>query len=266
MYTYSKKSRRRMHAIPAAIALSALVMLWYFSDNRTAHAADAQSLPSSEKVLLSARLADDWSVDCDDCVVEPQYDVMLGNVVRLQSRSEMVLSLDIDDQVERPQLSWRWTVDEYVEQHPLLRLSVYVDDTDAWPERTLHYIWDSGREAGTTEAISDFEHLVVVNGKNSKAESWQQVRCNLNQDWQRIYNEDFPEIESLELALGMPGKLGVSGAFIEQLSIASAPFEEVVVAQTELPDGAVEHADDLPSSSLSQELPNSLPPTAAGIE
>jgi len=266
MYTYSKKSRRRMHAIPAAIALSALVMLWYFSDNRTAHAADAQSLPSSEKVLLSARLADDWSVDCDDCVVEPQYDVMLGNVVRLQSRSEMVLSLDIDDQVERPQLSWRWTVDEYVEQHPLLRLSVYVDDTDAWPERTLHYIWDSGREAGTTEAISDFEHLVVVNGKNSKAESWQQVRCNLNQDWQRIYNEDFPEIESLELALGMPGKLGVSGAFIEQLSIASAPFEEVVVAQTELPDGAMEHADDLSSASLSQELPTSLPPTAAGIE
>ncbi len=266
MYTYSKKSRRRMHAIPAAIALSALVMLWYFSDNRTAHAADAQSLPSSEKVLLSARLADDWSVDCDDCVVEPQYDVMLGNVVRLQSRSEMVLSLDIDDQVERPQLSWRWTVDEYVDQHPLLRLSVYVDDTDAWPERTLHYIWDSGREAGTTEAISDFEHLVVVNGKNSKAESWQQVRCNLNQDWQRIYNEDFPEIESLELALGMPGKLGVSGAFIEQLSIASAPFEEVVVAQTELPDEAVEHADDLPSASLSQELPTSLPPTAAGIE
>lgn len=233
MYTYSKKSRRRMHAIPAAIALCSLLMLWYFSDHRTAHAEEVQSLPSSEKVLLSARLADDWSVDCDDCVVEPQYDVMLGNVVRLQSRSEMVLSLDIDDQVERPQLSWRWTVDEFVDQHPLLRLSVHVDDTDAWPERTLHYIWDSGRTAGTTEAISDFEHLVVVNGKSSKAESWQTVHCNLDQDWQRIYNEHFPEIESLEFALGMPGKLGVSGAFIEQLSMVSLPSAEAVVAHSD---------------------------------
>lgn len=217
MYTYSKKSRRRMHAIPAAIALCALALLWLFSDLRFVQAKEAH------QTLLSATTSDDWSIDCDECVLEPQYDVMLGDVVRLQSRSEMVLSLELENHVAHPQLSWRWTVDEYVEQHPLMRLSVYVDETDAWPERTLHYIWDSGRATGETEALSDFEHLVVVNGRDSKAENWHEVICDLDAEWHRIYNEDFPQIESLELALGMPGKLGVTGAFIDSLSITAAP-------------------------------------------
>ena len=249
MYTYSKKSRRRMHAIPAAIALSALAMLWYFSDGRVAHAAEASQPIVPEKVLLSATRTDDWSVDCDDCLLEPQYDVIVGNVVRLQSRSEMVLSLDVEESVEHPQLSWRWTVDSFVEQHPLLRLTVQVDETDAWPERTLHYIWDSGRKAGETEALSDFEHIVVVNGSESTAENWQQVVCHLDRDWRRIYEEDFPQIESLELALGMPGKLGVTGAFIEQLSLASVPLP----------------ASDGEAQANLVVDPQTLPATAAGI-
>lgn len=39
MYTYSKKSLRRIHAIPAAIALLVMALAWYFSDSQTAHAA-----------------------------------------------------------------------------------------------------------------------------------------------------------------------------------------------------------------------------------
>lgn len=224
MYTYSKKSRRRMHAIPAAIALSLLALLWFFSDSRHVEAAEIDSTPIASTVLLSAGSVDDWSVDCDDCRLEAQYDVILGDVLRLQSRSEMVVSLDIDNSVKSPQLSWRWTVDSFVENNALLRLTVNVDETDTWPERTLHYIWDSGRDAGETDTLSDFEHLVVVNGKRSKAEDWQQVVCHLEKDWQRIYNESFPKIESLEFALGMPGKLAVSGAFIEQLSMTSVPY------------------------------------------
>lgn len=229
MYIYSKKSLRRMHAIPAALALSVLVLIWLLSDNRIVHADEA----SQVQVLLSADNADNWSLDCDDCLVEPQYDVLLGDVVRLQSRSDMVLSLELEDSVKHPQLSWRWTVDSYADEHPLIRLTVRVEETEAWPDRTLHYVWDSGRKAGVTEAISDFEHLVVVNGKNSKAQDWQDVVCNLDQDWQRIYNEDFPEIESLELALGMPGKLGTSGAFVERLTLASVklPSPEALVTE-----------------------------------
>jgi len=233
MYTYSKKSRRRMHAIPAALALFVLALTWLFSGDRSAHAREAQ-----QQILLSADNADDWSIDCDDCLVEPQYDVLLGNVVRLQSRSDMVLSLELDKSVEHPQLSWRWTVDSYADEHPLIRITVQVEETEAWPERTLHYVWDSGRDAGVTETLSDFEHLVVVNGRNSKAQDWQDVVCNLDQDWQRIYNEDFPQIESLELALGMPGKLGVTGAFIEQLSLASVqlPEPEALLADPDFPE------------------------------
>lgn len=254
MYTYSKKSRRRMHAIPAAIGLVFLALLWFLSDNRTVRAAEAENIPLKPQVLLSADIVDDWSVDCENCVLEPQYDVMLGNVVRLQSRSEMVLSLDIDDNIKSPQLNWRWTVDSFVEDNALLRLSVHVEETDTWPERTLHYIWDSGRQVGESEAISDFEHLIVVNGKTSKAENWQQASGNLEQDWQRIYNESFPEIESLEFALGMPGERGVSGAFIEQLSMKSIPLvitEEI--AQANVGDAPADLA-----------FPDNLPATAAG--
>ncbi|WP_419812085.1 DUF3047 domain-containing protein [Bacterioplanoides sp.] len=232
MYTYSKKSRRRMHAIPAAIALFCMLVFWLFVGNHPAHAeaqspAQAQSEPlalsrTNITTLLSSENTWQWQLDCYNCVVEPQYDVIYGDVVRLQSASELVLSSRLNQSWKNPSLSWRWTVDRYVERQPLMRLTLHVKETETWPTRTLHYIWHSGLEAGESEALSDFEHLLVVSGKTSKAESWQSIERDLNQDWQEIYEENFPGIESLELALGMPGESGGTGGFIQKLVMASS--------------------------------------------
>jgi len=254
MYTYSKKSRRRMHAIPAAIALLSMAMFWYFTDHSRV-LADTSASPHKATVLLSTDTAQEWELDCDDCLLEPQYDVMYGDVLRLQSRNEMVMSLELEKSVSYPQLSWRWTVDAFVERQPLMRLTIHVKETDHWPERVLHYVWDSGRAAGEQQALSDFEHLVVVNGKDSDAENWQQVDVLLNNDWQRIYEEDFPQIEYLEIALGMPGKSGATGGFLQQLTLASvAPViaDSHPLDEAELPV-SVDDIQQLPATAMGAE-------------
>ena len=253
MYTYSKKSRRRMHAFPAAIALLVVVLFWLLSGSGKVFA-------SEEQLLLSVEQLPHWSLDCDDCLLEPQYDVLVGNVLRLQSRGEMVLSRELQQSPRAPRLNWRWTVDAFVERQPLLRLTVQAEETEHWPQRTLHYVWDSGRDAGDEQSLSDFEHLIVVNGRDSKAENWQQVQADLNRDWQRIYGEDFPRIETLEVALGMPGESGGTGGFVQQLSISAAPEladNDMPPAETGLP---------LPDSeqTLTVDQVKQLPATAAG--
>lgn len=146
MFIYSKKSRRRMHAIPAAIALVVVTLFWFFS---AAHKAEAETLFSASELSR-------WSVDCRDCQLEAQYDVMVGDVVRLESREHLILQRDVQEQPAQPQLSWRWSVDNFVDAGPLVRVSVYVQETADWPERIIHYVWDSSREAGDHEALSDF--------------------------------------------------------------------------------------------------------------
>lgn len=215
MYTYSKKSRRRMHAIPAAIALVVVTLFWFFSGAQ----------PAQAQTLFSATELAQWSVDCDDCHLEAQYDVMVGDVVRLESREHLALQRSVKEQPAQPQLSWRWSVDNFVDAGPLVRVSVYLQDTDDWPERILHYVWDSSRERGETEALSDFEYLIVATGHGSKAESWESVTADLAADWLAIYNEPLPPLDHLEVALGMPEQDIVAGAFIEKISLTSAQPE-----------------------------------------
>ncbi|PIQ40228.1 MAG: hypothetical protein COW58_07150 [Thalassolituus sp. CG17_big_fil_post_rev_8_21_14_2_50_53_8] len=215
MFIYSKKSRRRMHAIPAAIALLVVTLFWLFSG---AHKAQAET-------VFSATELSSWSVECEDCHLEAQYDVIVGDVVRLESREHLALQRSVKEQPTQPQLSWRWSVDRSVDSGPLVRVSIYLQDTDDWPERIIHYVWDSSREAGSHEALSDFEYLIVATGLGSKAERWEEVSADLNADWQKLYNEPLPPLDHLEVALGMPEQDIVAGAFIEKISLTSAQPE-----------------------------------------
>lgn len=212
MYIYSKKSRRRMHAIPAAIALVVVTLFWFFS---SVHNAQAET-------LLSASELANWSVDCEDCRLEAQYDVIVGDVIRLESREHLALQRAVTEQPQAPLLSWRWSIDSFVDAGPLVRVSVHLQDTDDWPERIIHYVWDSSREAGSHEALSDSEYLIVATGLGSKAEKWETVSADLNADWQKLYNEPLPPLDHLEVALGMPEQDIVAGAFIEKISLTSA--------------------------------------------
>ncbi|MCA6062407.1 DUF3047 domain-containing protein [Thalassolituus marinus] len=211
MYIYSKKSRRRMHAIPAAIALLAVTVLWLVSGSHQSHAAE----------ILSAQQLAEWDQDCRGCEVDIQYDVLQGNVIRMASDDELSLSRRIKEQPDHPGLKWQWSVDSFVDGGKLIRLSVFLKETEDWPARTLHYVWDSNAESGAIETRSDFEHVLVVTGADARAEHWYSISRDLNADWSAIYNEAMPAIDHIEVGLGMPEEDAITGAFIDALTLSS---------------------------------------------
>lgn len=214
MYIYSKKSRRRMHAIPAAIALTLVALLWLFSGS-----------PRAEEVLSASNLAQ-WENDCSGCEVGSQYDILQGDVVHLSSPGDLQLTRDIEQQPQQPLLTWRWSVDTFVDGGTLLRITLRLAETDNWPARTLHYVWDTSQPAGTITTLSDFEHSIVVTGQEGSAENWYDIQRTLDADWSAIYNEPLPAIERIEVGLGMPDGNAVTGAFLSGISLISASSEQ----------------------------------------
>ena len=211
MYTYSKKSRRRMHAIPAAIALALVALLWLFTGASHTHA----------EQILSAQTISLWESDCRQCDVSSEYDVLQGDVVHLSSRNDVMISREIDNTPQAALLSWRWSVDPFVEGGTLLRVTLHIAETADWPARTLHYVWDNRLQTGTIETLSDFEHRIVVTGDEGKAESWFGINRDLNADWAALYNEPLPAIERIDVGLGMPGERAPAGAFISAITLQS---------------------------------------------
>ncbi|WP_430460562.1 DUF3047 domain-containing protein [Thalassolituus sp. LLYu03] len=211
MYIYSKKSRRRMHAIPAAIALGLVALLWLANATRHTHA----------EQVLSAQNLSQWESDCRHCDISSQYDILQGDVVHLSSQGDLNIERELNETPANPKLSWRWSVDTYVDGGTLIRITLHVKETDNWPERTLHYVWDSAQEAGAIEALSDFEHRIVVTGAEAKAENWYKIARDLNSDWAAIYNEPLPPLERIEVGLGMAGDKAVTGAFLDSIVLIS---------------------------------------------
>lgn len=211
MYIYSKKSRRRMHAIPAAIALFFVTVLWLISAAHQSHAAE----------ILSPGLLKEWDTHCRGCEIDVQYDVMQGDVIRIAGDGNLSMARDIEQQPEHPQLQWQWSVDNYVDGGKLLRLSVFMKETDSWPARTMHYVWDTQADSGSMEARSDFDHVLVVTGVEAKAEHWYSIERDLNADWASIYNEAMPAIDHIEVGLGMPEDSAITGAFIGNLTLSN---------------------------------------------
>lgn len=223
MNPYSTKSRRRMHAIPAALALTCAGLLWLFSQH-------TEATP-----LFSAATLPLWHQDCRDCAAEPQFDVLQGDVVHLSAGGEFRLSRYLHRSAPQApanaSLHWQWSVDPYVDGGTLLRITLYTAETEQWPARTLHYVWDSTAARGTSTAITDFEYRIVVTGQDSRAERWYEVKRNLSDDWQALYAEPLPALEKIEIGLGMPGADATTGAFIGQLgfSLPVPPLQQAAV-------------------------------------
>ncbi len=222
MHIYSNKSRRRMHAIPAAIMLLLTVILWL-----------AMGRPVHADVLLAAGTLSDWQQRCSRCVVEPQFDVLAGDVIRLESRRHLELSRNAPVLPERPVLRWHWTADASVDGGVLLRLTLQVAETAEWPARLLHYVWDDQAAADEHRVLSDFEHVLVVSGQQVPG-SWHAVERMLDDDWQRLFGENMPPLKRLQLAVGMPQSTTVAGGFIQQIELSSA-----VPAETPVPAIAI---------------------------
>lgn len=210
----SRKFRRRMHAIPAAIALVLLGIVWLLSG----HSVRADN----SKPLLSAADLNDWQTHCRRCLVEAQYDVMLGDVVRLESNlGRAQINRRIQPQEGYPLVDWRWSVDEFTEAERLIRVSVIVrPSTDEMP-RTLHYIWDTSAVTDSYQALENGDYIWVVSGADMKALRWHSVLRDISHDWQVLGHQDAEiKVTNIEVALGMPDDRKVTGgAFLQQLSL-----------------------------------------------
>ena len=226
MHIYSKKSLRRMHAIPAAIMLLITVFLWLAMGRPLVYA----------ETLLASDALEQWQQSCNRCVVEAQFDVLSGDVVRLESRRRLELTRKAPALPEHPVLRWHWTADASVDGGVLLRLTLQVQETDEWPARVLHYVWDDQAAVDEHRVVSDFEHVLVVSGQEQQSGRWHAVERTLDSDWQRLYGEQMPPLERLQLAVGMPETHTVAAGFVQQIELSSvAPAEtpEPAIAITE---------------------------------
>lgn len=133
MNVYSRKRRRRMHAIPAALALILFAVLWLISNQ------------SSAETLLNAQSLHQWDKDCRRCVIEAQYDVIKGEIIRLEAKmGEASIDKGFVSEGGRPVLAWSWSVDDYdaERQADLFRVTVDLQSLNSGDEYRVHYVWN----------------------------------------------------------------------------------------------------------------------------
>ena len=217
MTTQSRKHRRRLHALPAAIALATFAAVWLYS-----HQASADT-------LLSAKSIDDWNKTCRHCAIEPHYDVLKGEIIRLESRmGRALLSSPVVSEGSRPMLTWAWSLDEYDEDTSaaLMRVTTEFASQESGDRYLVHYVWNPAQKTTTREMIGDNEFVWVVSGEQQQARRWYQVERDLTLDL-GVLAEEIPEdtrLVGIEAGIGEPdGRKVRSGGYLDQLSISYLP-------------------------------------------
>ena len=234
MATLSRKQRRRLHAIPAAFALIVVAVLWLLS-----HRAEAE-------VLLDASSLSDWQTDCRHCDIEAQYDVLKGEIVRLETRMGRALlssssfsslttdapASDAEDVVTPattipegrvPLLSWGWSLDDLNEgaDSALMRVSVALQDVDSEREYRVHYVWNPALNRDVRQSLSDTEYVWVVSTPDQQARRWYQVERDLTMDLEVLSGQRLAvNLLAITAGIGEPdGRKVQAGGYFEQIAL-----------------------------------------------
>lgn len=216
MIVYSRKRRRRMHALPAALALITFAILWLISNQ------------SSAETVLSAQSLSEWDKDCRRCVIEAQYDVIKGEIVRLEAdMGEASIDKLFVSEGGRPVLSWSWSVDAFDSDRSadLFRVTVDLKSDESDTEYRVHYVWTPSATSGEFEALGGNEFVWVVCGADCKSRRWYDVERDLTLDFSVLTDSD----ESVspirfEAALGDPsGRKTEAGGYIDTIAINYLP-------------------------------------------
>ena len=214
MTVYTRKQRRRMHAIPAGIAVLMLAILWLFSNY------------SNADVLLDASHFEDWKKDCRRCVIEAQYDVLQGEVIYLQAdMGTATLSNPYDHPGAQPLLNWRWSLDQTGEPGSAFTVTAFLHDDASGRDFRLHYVWDSSAETDTRQTLAVDEYTWVVCGSECGARRWYDVERDPVADLMAVSGEPLNTVPvRFRVALGRPGdrKADASG-FLQSLAISYRP-------------------------------------------
>ena len=169
--------------------------------------------------LLSANDISDWKRRCWKCNVEFQYDVLYGEVMRLEANNKHGISFFRDYKYDsekqgQPVLSWTWAVDSFVDLQQLFSFSTVLYSPQNKEQYVLHYVWDVSTELGSYQALSRNEFLLSVNGVESQAFRWYQVERNITIDFREASGLDIPvELIGMEFGIGVPDsrKINLSG-------------------------------------------------------
>ena len=216
MNVYSRKRRRRMHALPAAIALIAFAVLWLISNQ------------SSAETLLSAQSLGKWNKDCRRCVIEVQYDVMKGEIIRLEAdMGEASLDKVFVSEGSRPVIAWSWSVDSFdLDRHAdLFRVTVDLRSEQSGTDYRVHYAWDPTAKTGDYDALGGNEFVWVVCGSDCKSRRWYSVERDLTLDFSVLTeSEDSVTPVRFEAALGDPsGRKTKAGGYLESIVVNYLP-------------------------------------------
>lgn len=216
MIVYSRKRRRRMHALPAAIALMTFAILWLISNQ------------SSAETLLSAQSLGEWDKSCRRCVIEAQYDVMKGEIIRLEANmGEASIDKLFVSEGGRPVLKWSWSVDTFDADRTvdLFRVTVDFQSIESDTEFRVHYVWNPSATSGTYEALGGDEFVWVVCGSDCKSRRWYEAERDLTLDF-LVLTEGEEAVTPIrfEAALGdSSGRKTEAGGYLAAIDISYLP-------------------------------------------
>ena len=213
-----RKQRRGIHALPAAIALILVVIIWLLLRP-----------PVIAAEIMDIHALSHWSSQCRQCAMDAQYDIMAGDVVVLSSnKPDARWSLPVfksGKDSASPVLSWRWSTDEHA--IPGNMLSMEVSFTVDEVLHTFVYSWDDSKPVDDIFVDSDGRLHWTVTGEDTPALQWVGVERSLLIDWLTTRDvapsDDAPlqvEIRRLHWVLGQqPNVDDEYVGFVQQLSL-----------------------------------------------
>ena len=220
MNVYSRRQRRRMHAIPAGIALLVFTVLWLYSSY------------SSADVVLNVKNLREWQMECRHCAVEPRYDVINGEVIHLRTdMGTAALTNRYDTDMPSPEISWGWSLEQKKGQDGAFTLTVAMSEPDSRRVFVIHYLWDLAAEDTGIEDLGEDTYIYRLCGKECGPRRWYEQKRDLVADLAEVTAENFDvRPVGFTLMLGRPGarKADASG-FFSRLNVVSRPESESAV-------------------------------------
>jgi hypothetical protein len=215
MNVYSRKQRRRMHAIPAAIALLLLGLLWLYSSQ------------ASAETVLDVRKLREWQMECRHCAVEPRYDIINGEVLHLRTdygTAALTNGYEASDAVSA-EVSWGWSLEQDNNQDAAFTLTVAMGETGSRRIFVIHYLWDMGAEGSDIQDLGEDTYTYRLCGKECGPRRWFEQKRDIAADLAEITGENFAVHPlGFTLMLGRPEARKADGSgFFSTLNVVSRP-------------------------------------------
>ena len=173
--------------------------------------------PARAEFLLSSDNFNSWSSSCWRCDIDLHYDVIQGDVIRLNA--DRIFGATLENRIRRsseyPELSWYWSLDPFIEPAIYFSMEVYFRASVDRRKYMIRYTWNSEDPAGTVYALNerDNEWEWVVTGKEAEPLRWYEVKRHLSQDFASLTGlHSSIDIYRIKVGLGSAEKRKLSAS------------------------------------------------------